>query len=1093
MEKAQKGLLSSENNHSKTIFLRLKIISAGAGSGKTYRLTSEMVALLKDGKVRPNGIIATTFTNKAAAELQERVRVRLLEEGYAREADELTNALIGTVHSLGVKLLKRFAFEAGVSPEVAIIADDDHQVLFNQSLSTVLTHDRVEKMEYLCDRLGLHKRQRYDWRRIVKSLTEVARTNDFDREVLEKSKRLSFESFRAFLPEPRPGIRMNAQTAAPLIEQTIEALKNSEDTTKITQTAIKTLTGLLQELRLRGELFWHQWVSISKLKTGAKSKDLVEDLKDFAQKHEQSPDFQEDIQCFIEQIFDIAIAAIREYDDYKKRRGLIDYTDMEVMIKRLLKNPAVQDVLSAELDLLLVDEFQDTSPIQLEIFLQLSRFAQYSIWVGDPKQSIYGFRGAEPALMQAIIEKAGGVRPEDIQKHSWRSREDIVFATNALFVKAFSDLPPEQVALIPKRRKKAGPDSITPADEPPEMGEALIHWHLKPDVPGKRLPGKPWMEDAIATTLRVFLDRAPLVLPKGERTYRPVRPGDVAILCKTNAQCQDMADALYRAGLKAAISRTGLLQTAEIKLILAGLKFILNKYDSLSIAEILLLAADLKVEEIIEDRLQYLETESPDHKWGEQNEFIGQLNRLREQVVELSSAEILNLLLEELDLRRIIVSWGKVEQRLANVDVLRQLALQYEEACNRLYTAASLGGFLLWLNDLEAEGRDYQGSGESPDAVQVLTYHKSKGLEWPVVICHSLEAPLKSDVWGIDIVPETAEVDLDNLLGNRWLRYWVNPYADQIKGTPLFERIEASNTKQARYQKALREEARLLYVGLTRARDYLIFPTRPTPAKWLNRVWHNGQEDYPTLSPDTCETPWVWDGHYLNAETEVFMYDKTFGQYEPPEEPVYFWEKRAGKQPHTPYFIDWRTENLPPGIAPKIGHPKNYASPFSLNDDTEKHIAGRVLNAWLLSDHPTLDPAERTESARALIERFSATDFLDSQALIRFSDAWFQTIENRFSPKNMHRGYPIRAHFEQRLFETTLDLLLETESGWVIIQHSPFAGDLARCKKKAAEAGLWFWLAKKSIQQLFNDASVHTEINFMLSGLTMEIAWKQKT
>ena len=124
---------------------------------------------------------------------------------------------------------------------------------------------------------------------------------------------------------------------------------------------------------------------------------------------------------FITNVFDIALQAIKEYDDYKKRRGLIDYIDMEIHVNQLLNHPVVQGVMTEELDLLMVDEFQDTSPIQLEIFLKLSKFAQVSVWVGDPKQSIYGFRGAEPALMHAIIEKMGGVKPEDIQEYSWRS------------------------------------------------------------------------------------------------------------------------------------------------------------------------------------------------------------------------------------------------------------------------------------------------------------------------------------------------------------------------------------------------------------------------------------------------------------------------------------------------------------------------------------------------------------------------------------------------------------------------------------------------------------------------------------------------
>ncbi|MDV7390557.1 UvrD-helicase domain-containing protein, partial [Arthrospira platensis SPKY1] len=101
------------------------------------------------------------------------------------------------------------------------------------------------------------------------------------------------------------------------------------------------------------------------------------------------------------------------------------------------------------------DEFQDTSPIQLEIFLKLSRLANQSIWVGDPKQSIYGFRGAEPRLMQAIIRQTGGIRPENILAHSWRSREDIVLLNNALFTRTFSDMPAEQIVLSPKREKQA--------------------------------------------------------------------------------------------------------------------------------------------------------------------------------------------------------------------------------------------------------------------------------------------------------------------------------------------------------------------------------------------------------------------------------------------------------------------------------------------------------------------------------------------------------------------------------------------------------------------------------------------------------------
>ncbi|MEM8909588.1 MAG: UvrD-helicase domain-containing protein, partial [Bacteroidota bacterium] len=451
----------------------IKIISAGAGSGKTYRLTQEMVQLLKQG-VRASGIIATTFTTKAAAELQERVRVKLLEEGLVEEANALTNALIGTVHGLGVKLLKRFAFIAGVSPEVDIIADEDQQILFNQSLATVLRVERIQEMEHYSNRLGLSKKNYYDWRKAVKELTDAARSNDFSTAVLEESKQKSIASFRKFLDPP------STQTASSyyellteLLEQTIDALKQNEDHTKKTQGAIATLNGFKNQLALQGDLNWHQWVKMTKLGVGAKSKTDIEALVTFAQSHEAHPDFHQDIEHYLGLIFDIAIEAIREYEAYKKRRGLIDYIDMETQVKRLLDHPQVQEILREELDLLMVDEFQDTNPIQLEIFLKLSNIAQHSVWVGDPKQSIYGFRGAEPRLMQEIIRQNGGIDPADIQVYSWRSREEIVYLTNALFVKAFDQLPVEQVALKVKRTRLDNPEDAHFKAEPLEMKDAL--------------------------------------------------------------------------------------------------------------------------------------------------------------------------------------------------------------------------------------------------------------------------------------------------------------------------------------------------------------------------------------------------------------------------------------------------------------------------------------------------------------------------------------------------------------------------------------------------------------------------------------------
>ncbi|MCB0548809.1 MAG: UvrD-helicase domain-containing protein [Phaeodactylibacter sp.] len=1063
--------------------MNLRIISAGAGSGKTYRLTSEMVALLRDG-VRASGIIATTFTKKAAAELQERVRVRLLEEGLSEQADQLTNALIGTVHGLGVKLLQRFAFEAGVSPEVDIIADEDQQVLFNLSLATVLTSERVEKMEYLSDRLGLNKRERYDWRREVKKVTDIARANDFSAEGLEKSKARSFESFRQFLGQPEEGQPEGyfEHRLDQLMGETIARLENNADETKKTREAANSLKAFQRTLNLRRYLYWHEWAKISKLDVGAKSRDDVAELLEFAAAHGRHPEFQDDIRAFIYNIFDIAIAAIREYDGYKKRRGLIDYTDMEVLVNRLLGQPTVSAVLKQELDLLMVDEFQDTSPIQLEIFLKLSKLAKHSVWVGDPKQSIYGFRGAAPELMQAIIQKVGGVKPEDIQEYSWRSREDIVHAVNALFTKAFTNLPPEQVALKAKLSKDT---------EPIEMEDALLHWHFRYDGEG-RLPGRPWMENCIAASLREVLARPLYVVPKGAKEARQAVPGDTAILCRSNAECQVVAEALHRMGLRAAISRSGLLATAEAKLILACLKYILNQYDSLSVAEILLLASGQPVEDIIESRLEYLEKidngSGRGGQWAGDDAFILALDRLREQTIELSSAEILNLLLEGLDLRRIVASWGNEQQRLDNVDVLRKLALQYEEACNRLHSAASLGGFLLWLGDLENNDADLQGSGEGPDAVNVLTYHKSKGLEWPMVICHSLEGPLRAEVWGVDIIQESEEVDLDNVLGNRWLRYWVNPYADQIRSTALDEKLSESEATRIAREKALQEEARLLYVGLTRARDYLVFPSRASATKWLNRVWHQGEESHPTLDPDSSESPWEWGGHFLKINTEPFSYPRDFTHAEPPEKEIVYLAERAGPQQHELYDIDAAREPFTHEVSARIGDVLHYDNQLNLEEGIDLYSAAKGIKAFLTGDHSSYPAKERLKMAEGFIERYEMGS-TPPEVLARLSDAWMSFLSRQFDIRQAYRKYPIRYFHHGRLFTNVIDLVLDTPRGLVVIQNSGFAGgDPTKEKQRALQnLGSWCYLSSLAVREIFNREEARAFVHFVMSGNLVEV------
>jgi len=1017
--------------------MNIRIISAGAGSGKTYRLTEEMVNLLKGKsgeKVRASGIIATTFTKKAASELQERVRVKLLESGMSDEADDLANAMIGTVHSLGTKLLKRFAFEAGVSPEVDIIADEDVQVMFNESLASILKPTLIGEMEALAERLGFNKKDRYDWRKEVRSLTDIARSNNFSEAILLESRDKSLESFFQYLPEKSDLLAEEFNTQfLDLMDMTLHNIRNNEDSTKTTQTTLSNVQNTRNNLAARRELNWYEWVRIWKggAKIGKKSREDYEELASLAAKHNTHPQFHADIRAFVSHIFEIAIAALNEYDLYKKRRGLIDYTDMEVSVLYLLDHPQVKAVLQDEIDLLMVDEFQDTNPIQLEIFLKLSRLANHSVWVGDPKQSIYGFRGAEPALMQAIIEKTGGVKSEDIQKYSWRSREDLVYAANALFCKAFSHMPQEQVALEPQRTKSGNANFLA---ESIELDTALKHWHFQHEG-GKRPPGKPWTESCIAASVRQLLEEGLHIVDRHTGVCRKAMPGDISVLCRSNRDCLEVADALHREGLKAAIARNGLTDTPEAQLVLACLKYILYSGDSLSVAEILRLASNYDIKQIIELRLSYLDKkekgERP-YKWTKTHLIIDQLDELRQEVTELSGSELLNLVIEELDLRRIIATWGNARQRFDNIDALRKIALGYEDACNRLHSAASLGGFLLWLNEKANESKDEQGARENPEAVNVMTYHRSKGLEWNVVICHSLENTLRDKVWGMSIVAENEEVDLENPLANRWLRYWINPYADQVKGTDLQENIDQSKVKLEAQMSALQEEARLLYVGMTRARDYLILPTRQAPTKWLNRVSNEGDENIPTLDSESYESPWTWAEKAIQIDTKIAFFDKQFEHAGAQQEVAHYFEERAGSQSHPmlkPDIIE--NEDVKFNIVQQIE-----IQPVKARDDADEHTVSSLYRAFLFADMPDADNVEREKIATQLIHEFEVVGIVEEKYLLNASSNFYTFLQKNIKINKLYKNYPVSQNNNGQLFEAVTDMLLETDKGNVIIQYN---------------------------------------------------------
>ena len=236
---------------------QLHFISAGAGSGKTYRLTQLLHDKLVTGSVRPEGVIATTFTKKAALELRERVRSHLLKQGSHRLANAMGQARIGTVNGVCGGLLERFSFEAGLATEQQVLEEGQATLLVRQAIDAVLDGPQVAALWAIAHRLGIE-----DWRKELGKLINQARANDMAPDEL-----LAFgaENARDLLSH------FPKQTADDLTSQLLLAISASlPDLANVAQGGKKNTNvylGLVQDVQ-RGlqsnSLPWSEWIKLSK-------------------------------------------------------------------------------------------------------------------------------------------------------------------------------------------------------------------------------------------------------------------------------------------------------------------------------------------------------------------------------------------------------------------------------------------------------------------------------------------------------------------------------------------------------------------------------------------------------------------------------------------------------------------------------------------------------------------------------------------------------------------------------------------------------------------------------------------------------------
>jgi len=414
----------------------MRFISAGAGSGKTYALTKALNEHLQAGSVKPKSVIATTFTRLAAKELKDRVREALIEIDHIALSEQIELSRIGTVNSVCGRLLEDFAFEAGIPPGQETLDETRAGLMFRRALDRIIRqdHDQIATVIDVATRLSIE-----DWEGEVKKIVDSARANNIDANTIRTFAESSAKSLLAYFPDPSDSF--NSAALGNALSKAISGIQNqidkSLDTTGTTKKYLKKIRGAKIKLTAK-QLPWATWASLAKSESrdgpGKNSKEFGNLVTLAAVDFGKNPKLHEDINFFIRTLFEIAAASLETYQTFKAQRGLVDFVDQEQRLFETLDDVNVQERLRSDLDLLMVDEFQDTSPIQLAVFLKLAALSDNVIFVGDVKQSIYGFRGADPSLMEAIIKNLDSLEMEDqVLPNSYRSRPPLVHLVNDIF------------------------------------------------------------------------------------------------------------------------------------------------------------------------------------------------------------------------------------------------------------------------------------------------------------------------------------------------------------------------------------------------------------------------------------------------------------------------------------------------------------------------------------------------------------------------------------------------------------------------------------------------------------------------------------
>ncbi len=796
------------------------LVAAGAGSGKTTKLVDRYVSLL--GECEPSQVAAVTFTDAAAAEMRQRVRTKVMElpslEGHRQQIDE---AVIGTIHSLCLQILREHPLEAAIDPGASVMGEDEAEfelvAACSDALEAAAAGDAAQAgalleigLATLRNHLPAMVQDRNEVRKAFERMGQsTGEREDYVRDLLAEAA----EPFRPQVVELRDALAGQYRDH-----------RGDDALTEPVRRVLDALTGAHscppEELgRLLAEAAPTRgaggkasvWKSVDEVKGILDElKQLKERLASIAWSEADYPAIA--VVPELQALFD---AACRIYDERKRALDALDYLDLELKARDLLNaHPAVAAEYRERLRFLLVDEAQDLNPLQAEIIDLLSGRSGGStadgrvFFVGDEKQAIYGFRGSDVRLFNELrsqIDSAGG-EMHALGK-SYRSHGPLVEAVNRVFQHVFRDAPGKIHA---RHQDLAGRDGAPPP------GPHLVVMPMAKATGEAAVRGEAAL---VAQEIRRIVEQGTDVWDRETATYRRAGWGDVAVLLRAFTHLGTFEDALEAHEVPfATAAGAGYFNQQEVLDLQNLLTWLAEPADEIALFGVLrsplFLLDDATLLRLRQSNPYDLFRDAghppadlDDAYRGRCHHAFETLNVLRRLAATAPVEEILN---RALDLTAVEAAWAALPRgEQANQNIRKLVGL------SQALQGRSLDEFVDYLRRRrEQAAREAQAPVDQPGAVQVMTVHGAKGLQFPIVFVPQAHGTARSKTEAI------------SWRGDSGISLKVDTGAEKPVA-PGFHGLLAHKGREEDEA----EHHRLFYVAATRAADYLYLSGREAPGK----------------------------------------------------------------------------------------------------------------------------------------------------------------------------------------------------------------------------------------------------------------------